>query len=99
MTIKIDPEENELRALRNISDWRNQRVLEIGCGEGRLTLRLARLGAKMIHAIDPSVESIRTARKNLPARFADRIRYKTGKAEKLKHPPASFDMVVFSWVL
>jgi cyclopropane fatty-acyl-phospholipid synthase-like methyltransferase len=40
MTLRIDPEENEIQALRELTDWRGKRVLEIGCGEGRLSQRL-----------------------------------------------------------
>jgi 2-polyprenyl-3-methyl-5-hydroxy-6-metoxy-1,4-benzoquinol methylase len=99
MTIKIDPQGNEIRALRKTGvDWRNQRVLEIGCGDGRLTLRLARLGAN-VRAIDPSAESIRIARSKKPARFADQIYYSVGNAEQLKSKPESFDIVVFAWSL
>ncbi len=36
MNIRIDPENNETRALFDLADFRGQRVLEIGCGDGRL---------------------------------------------------------------
>lgn len=99
MTIKIDPEENEIRAFRQIGvDWKNKRVLEIGCGDGRLTVRLARLGAN-IQAIDTNAESIRAARSNKPDRFADQIRYSVGSAAQLKSKSESFDIVVFAWSL
>ena len=99
MTIKIDPEENEIWALRECGiDWKNKRVLEIGCGDGRLTLRLARLGANVL-AIDPSPESIRVARSKKPSRFADQIRFSVGNAERLKNKSESFDIVVFAWSL
>lgn len=99
MTIRIDPEENEIRALRKSGvHWKNKRVLEIGCGDGRLTVRLARLGAN-IQAIDPNAQAIRAARSNKPARFADRIRYSVGNARQLKSKSESFDIVVFAWSL
>ena len=99
MTIRVDPQENEIWALRqSVADWRNKRVLEIGCGDGRLTVRLARLGANVL-AIDPSTESIRLARSKRPARFANRIHYSVRKAENLKSRAGSFDIVVFAWSL
>ena len=98
MTLRVDTEQNEVRALESITDWRRKRVLEIGCGDGRLTLRLAKLGA-IVHANDPKPEAIAKARKNLPKRFAGRIRYKVGKAERLAYRNASFDAVVFAWSL
>ena len=99
MVIRVDPERNELRALQQVGTWRDEKVLEIVCGDGRLTLRLASLRPKSIHAIDPNPDLIRLARKELPSRLAKQIRYKVGSAEDLKYSSNSFDKVVFSWVL
>ena len=98
MALRIDPEQNEIRALKDVANWRGKDVLEVGCGNGRLTLRLARLGAN-IHAIEPDPKLIREARKNLPERFAGRVRYEVGNAEQLKSSANIYDLVVFSWVL
>jgi 2-polyprenyl-6-hydroxyphenyl methylase / 3-demethylubiquinone-9 3-methyltransferase len=98
MTLRVDPEQNEVRALKAVTDWKNKRVLEIGCGDGRLTLRLARLGA-IVEANDPKPEAITKARKNLPKRFAGKVRHKVGQAERLAYRDASFDAVVFAWSL
>ncbi len=98
MTLRIDPEKNEVRALKEMADWRGQRVLEIGCGNGRLTKRLAGLGAQ-VDALDPDKKIIALARKELPERYSDRIRFKVGSAENLKYPKQTFDIVVFAWSL
>ncbi len=98
MPIIIDPEGKEIDALRRVASWRGAHVLEVGCGDGRLTLRLARLGAQVV-AFDPDRSLIRTARRKLPKRFVGQVRYYVGTAEKLKHPVASFDLVVFAWSL
>ena len=98
MALRIDPEKNEVHALKAMTDWRNKRVLEIGCGNGRLTRRLASLGAQM-EAIDPDRKLIVAAKKDLPARLSDRIRFKVGSALDLKYPKQTFDIAVFSWVL
>ena len=98
MPLRVDPEHNEVRALKGVTDWHGKRVLEIGCGEGRLTRRLAQLGA-IVRASDPDAQLIRTARRNLPQRLAKRIRYQVGQAERLDHPNESFDVVVFAWAL
>ena len=37
MMIRIDPEKNETRALFDMLNFSGQRVLEIGCDDGRLT--------------------------------------------------------------
>lgn len=98
MTIVVDPEQNEVRALERVTSWRRKDVIEIGCGDGRLTLRLARLGA-FVSAIDPDAELILTARRSLPERFAKRVRYRVGKAEHIEHPDEAFNLAVFAWAL
>jgi ubiquinone/menaquinone biosynthesis C-methylase UbiE len=98
MSIIIDPEGKEINALRQLANWRGAHVLEVGCGDGRLTLRLASLSAKLV-AFDPKPSLIRTARRNLPKRFAKQIKYSVGSTGNLKHPAESHDVVVFAWSL
>ena len=98
MTLRIDPEKNEVRALKEMAEWRGQHVLEIGCGDGRLTRRLANLGAQ-VEEIDPDRKMIAAAREALPARQADRGQFQVGNAESLKYPNETFTIVVFAWSL
>ena len=98
MAIRIDPEKNEVHALKAMTDWRSKHVIEIGCGNGRLTRRLANLGAK-VEAIDPDRKLIASAKTNVPGRLADRMRFRVGSTSDLKYPAQTFDIVVFSWVL
>ncbi|MEZ4595086.1 MAG: class I SAM-dependent methyltransferase, partial [Chloroflexota bacterium] len=61
MSIRIDPEEREFEALLALAgDLTGQRVLEIGCGNGRITTHLAPHAAH-ITAIDPNTERIAQA--------------------------------------
>ena len=99
MTLTIDPAKAEIRALEEAINWRGKRVLELGCGDGRLTLRLAALGPPRIEALDPDAKLIRAARQHLPARHAKRVRYHIGSTDHVKFPDNKFDIVVFSWVL
>jgi 2-polyprenyl-3-methyl-5-hydroxy-6-metoxy-1,4-benzoquinol methylase len=98
MALKIDVEGNEISALKEVTDWRGKKVLEIGCGNGRLTRRLARLGAN-IHAIDPQPELVKIARENIPHSFAPRVRLSVGKSSRLAYATNTFDVVLFSWSL
>lgn len=98
MPLRVDPEQKELLALKGVTDWRRKRVFEIGCGEGRLTRRLAQLGA-MVYASDPDAQLIRAARRKTVQRFAKRTHYEVGKAEHIDHPSESFDAVIFAWAL
>jgi 2-polyprenyl-6-hydroxyphenyl methylase / 3-demethylubiquinone-9 3-methyltransferase len=98
MAIRVDPEAREVAALRRAANWPGAKVLEVGCGDGRLTLRLAGLGAQ-VSAIDPNPSLIRNARRNLPKRYLRKVKYSVGNSGKLRFPPASFDIVVFAWSL
>ncbi len=99
MTIVMDPAGSEIRALRRLLEWRRRSILEIGCGEGRLTLRLAAFSPAHIEAIDPDAARLREARTSLPRRYRSRISYHLGYAESLKYPRDQFDLAVFSWSL
>ena len=99
MPLTIDPAKQEVRALRNATHWHGKCVIEVGCGDGRLTLRLASLRPLKIEALDPDSKLIHMARKNVPERYAEQIHYQVGHAERLKYPAGIFDIVVFSWVL
>ena len=98
MTLRIDPEQNEIRALESLTDWRRKRVLEIGCGQGRLSRRIAELGA-VVDASDTDSKVIEKARAGLPMRLRKRIRFHAGRAESLNAPDGSYDVVVFAWSL
>lgn len=98
MALRVDPEGHEIRALRGAAKWRGRKVLEIGSGDGRLTARLARLGA-VVEAIEPDAALVRTARRTFPAGLRSRVRFHVAKAGRLLYPPASFDVAVFSWSL
>jgi ubiquinone/menaquinone biosynthesis C-methylase UbiE len=99
MPVVVDPAGKEIRALQDIIDWKGKRLLEVGCGDGRLTLRLAAFGPRSIEAVDPDPARIRLARKTLPADQAGLIRFHTAHAEKLKYPADEFDIAVFAWSL
>ena len=69
----LDPEELETRAIHELVDFSGKDVLEIGCGEGRMTWRFASLAASVL-AIDPDESAIATARRQTPPELADGFR-------------------------
>jgi 2-polyprenyl-3-methyl-5-hydroxy-6-metoxy-1,4-benzoquinol methylase len=96
MRVQLDPDRAEIEALKRATDWHRKHVLDIGCGDGRLTRRLAGLGAT-VRGIDLDEESIREARRNLPRRLACRVRFRVADARDLPFGDATFDAVVYSW--
>ena len=98
MTRVLDPEGAHLAALRRLGDFRSRRVLELGCGDGRLTPGIARDAASVL-AFDPDAEAVERARQSLPAELAQRVSYRVAAGEEIELEPVSFDLVVFSWSL
>ncbi len=99
MSIVMDPAGKEIRALLKAVEWKGKRVLEIGCGEGRLTLRLAAFHPRQIEAVDPDETRVLLARKDRLGRYGRLIRYHVGHAERLRYARNQFDIVIFAWSL
>ncbi len=94
----LDPEGAHLAALRRLADFRDRKVLELGCGGGRLTLGIAADAASVL-AFDPDGEAIGRARRSLPDELAQRVTYRVASGTEIEVEPLSFDLVVFSWSL
>lgn len=94
----LDPEAAHLAALRRLGDFRDRRVLELGCGDGRLTRGIAEEAASVL-AFDPDAEAIGRARNSLAAELARRVTYRVASGTEIEVEPLSFDLVVFSWSL
>ena len=95
-----DQEGQAAATLHKLVDFRGKRVLEIGCGQGRLTRRYAGETA-CVTAIDPAAEKIAKARAQTPPDLAAHIRYLTAAIETYAHPPAQprFDVAIFGYSL
>jgi 2-polyprenyl-3-methyl-5-hydroxy-6-metoxy-1,4-benzoquinol methylase len=98
MTAILDPEQAHLAALLRLADFDGAEVLEVGCGDGRLTLGVAER-ATSVFAFDPDEDAVARARDALPAQLADRIDYRTASATDVDIPRSAFDIVLFSWSL
>ena len=98
MTRTLDPEGAHLAALHRLADFNGARVLEMGCGEGRLTRGIAADAASVL-AFDPDAALVGEAQAALPVKLADRVAFRVAKAEEIEIDRGSFDLVVFSWSL
>ena len=98
MSRVLDPEGAHLAALRRLGDFRDRRVLELGCGDGRLTVGIAESAAS-VFAFDPDAEAVARAREALRDDLSDRVVYAAGSATEIEIPRSAYDLVVFSWSL
>lgn len=97
--IRIDPEERETHALAALGgDLTNARVLEIGCGNGRLTWRYAPR-ARAVLAIDPDQAAIEEARTACADSLRGRVELACEGIGDLACPPSSFDVAILAWSL
>jgi len=94
----LDPEGAHAAAARQLTSFEGRRVLEIGCGEGRLTYALAG-EARSWRATEPDAASVRTARRNLPRELRDKVKLEVVGGTEVRGSPGEFDLVFFSWSL
>jgi ubiquinone/menaquinone biosynthesis C-methylase UbiE len=76
------------------ADLRGRRVLDLGCGTGRLAAALAKDGLARVWGVDASNEMLAVARAKLPPG----VGLKQARAEELPFRDASFDRVVM-WLV
>jgi ubiquinone/menaquinone biosynthesis C-methylase UbiE len=95
---RIDPEGVELAALAQLAPMDGLRVLEVGCGDGRLTVQVAPAAASVL-AVDPDADRIERARCSLPSELAQKVTFAAQAATEVDVPKHSFDLVLFSWSL
>ena len=76
--------------IRQFADLENKKVLEVGCGDGRITSLLYGKPQKIV-AIDPDTRKIRDAGNNLSG-----VDFRIGSGENLDFPDAYFDLVIFT---
>ena len=100
MTVRTDPEGNEKDALFDLVALEGREVLEIGCGDGRLTRRYADRAAH-VTAIDPFEDAIARAMKWLSEAPNERIEFRHVSFMDLAAVSDAdvFDVALLSWSL
>jgi ubiquinone/menaquinone biosynthesis C-methylase UbiE len=73
------------------ADLRGRRVLDVGCGTGRLSQALATRAAARVWGVDAEPRMLEVARASVPRE----VGLKSGRAEALPFRDAWFDRVVF----
>jgi ubiquinone/menaquinone biosynthesis C-methylase UbiE len=98
MTARLDPEEAETRVIHDLIDVADKDVLDVGCGDGRMTWRFAE-PTRSVLGLDPVAASVEQARLNTPAHLHSKVTFQVGDITEAQLPAAAFDVVALSWSL
>jgi ubiquinone/menaquinone biosynthesis C-methylase UbiE len=93
-----DREGTETAAIAAVVNLNEKRVVEVGCGTGRLTAFLA-ARAERVYAFDPDADSVAEARDSLARDLRDRVQFAVHDAQALDLPRHRFDLAVCGWSL
>ena len=98
MTLQKDPQRNESKYLHKFADFTNKRVLEVGCGEGRMTWQYAK-GTQMTIGIDLDTDSLRIAKVDQPSELENKVHFSCAASEYLPFSKETFDIAILAWSL
>ena len=96
MAIHFDPEGNETKILHELVDFSGKNVIEIGCGDGRLTWRYAHMAASVL-ALDPKADAIAKAIEKTPDSLKPIVTFQADDITTLDLPTQAYDVAIFSW--
>ena len=88
-----DRENIQVRTLHRAVDFTDKNVLEIGCGDGKISVFLAE-GAKEYTAIDPDEDKI--SRAAAASAGTGRLTFQTGTGQDLAFESGTLDLVLFT---
>jgi ubiquinone/menaquinone biosynthesis C-methylase UbiE len=88
----------ELRLIQRHVGLKARRILEIGCGDGRLTRQFAPLASSVV-AIEPDAAKIAVARRLAASEGISNVSFRVAAAERLRLGGDPFEVALFSWSL
>lgn len=88
----------EMRLIQRFVELKGRRILELGCGDGRLSRQLAPLASNVV-AVEPDPVRIALARRTANLEGIRNVSFRVGSAERLRAGGPPFDIALFSWSL
>src|SRR5262245_51066459 len=98
MSLQQDSDQHESKILHQFADFSNKNILEVGCGDGRLTWHYAK-AARSIVGIDVDFDSLRLARADTPADLQDSAHFLCAESEHIPFAKEKFALAVLAWSL
>jgi len=98
MPVERDPEQAETQILHNLLNFANRHILEIGCGDGRLTWRYAPT-AGSVAGIDLDHNQLLGARQACQPFLQTKVFFTLADSLALPFPASQFDTVLLAWSL
>ena len=95
MSFSIDPEGTEIAVVHELVDFSGKKVLEVGCGDGRMTRRYAARTA-LVLALDPNAEKIERAIGTTPEPLRSKVRYEVADIANVELAQQGFEVAILS---
>lgn len=96
--VQKDPEGNEAKRLQEFVNFSGCRVIEIGCGDGRLTWKYAREAGR-VAAIDLEAHDLRLATIERPSDLSETTHFVRADSIHLPFANEKFDLAILAWSL
>ena len=98
MSFAVDRDGVETRVIHDLVDFDGLSVLEVGCGDGRLTWRYASDAARVV-ALDVNEAKVESAVAALPEELAGTVSFRTADIVGFDTGSDEFDVAILSYSL
>ena len=98
MPLQKDPEGFEKKNLHKFAEFSRKHILEVGCGEGRLTFKYAGASSLTI-GFDPDHDALRIARADSPYHLQKHVHFTNASASHIPFSKETFDIAILAWSL
>ena len=91
-----DPKEVEKQVLRELVDFNDKDVFEVGCGEGRMTWLYADAAASVL-GFDPDEDAISEAREQTARHLGNKVEFRVADMMGVELNEDSYDVGILAW--